>query len=119
MLHIPSARAVVAGDVVYNGVHMMTAETDAAGRRAWLENLDVVASLDPAIVVAGHKKVGTTDGPENIAASQAYLRDFSRIVDEQETVEDIVAAMQLRHGERDNARVLRHGARTAVARRPK
>ncbi len=29
VLHVPSAAAVVAGDVVYNGVHMMTAETDA------------------------------------------------------------------------------------------
>ena len=34
ILHVPSARAVIAGDVVYNGVHMMTAETDPASRQA-------------------------------------------------------------------------------------
>jgi len=117
VLHVPSTRAVIAGDVVYNGVHMMTAETDRAGREAWIASLDVVAELAPEIVVAGHKRVGTSDGPENIAASQQYLRDFSRIVDEEESVEDIVNAMLALHGDRDNPRVLWHGARTAVARR--
>jgi glyoxylase-like metal-dependent hydrolase (beta-lactamase superfamily II) len=69
VLHVPSAAAVVAGDVVYNGVHMMTAETDDAGREAWIANLDQVAALDPKIVVAGHKRVGAPDLPESIDAA--------------------------------------------------
>jgi glyoxylase-like metal-dependent hydrolase (beta-lactamase superfamily II) len=39
VLHVPSAAAVVGGDVVYNGVHMMTAETTSRavtrGSPAW------------------------------------------------------------------------------------
>jgi glyoxylase-like metal-dependent hydrolase (beta-lactamase superfamily II) len=117
VLHVPSAGAVVGGDVVYNGVHMMTAETDEQRRLAWIASLDAVAALDPTIVVAGHKSVGAPDLPESIAASQQYLRDFSRIVNEQESVEDIVAAMLELHGDRDNPRVLWHSARAAVANR--
>ena len=40
VLHVPSAAAVVGGNVVYNGVHMMTAETDENSREAWIASLD-------------------------------------------------------------------------------
>jgi glyoxylase-like metal-dependent hydrolase (beta-lactamase superfamily II) len=117
VLHVPSAGAVVGGDVVYNQVHMMTAETDASSRQAWLASLDAVAGLDLEIVVAGHKRVGAPDRPESIGATQQYLRDFGRIVHQQETVEEIVAAMLEQHGDRDNPRVLWHSARAAVGKR--
>lgn len=32
IVHVPSLRAVAAGDVVYNKVHMLTALTDATAR---------------------------------------------------------------------------------------
>ncbi|MCX4703235.1 MBL fold metallo-hydrolase [Streptomyces sp. NBC_01373] len=117
VLHVPSAAAVVSGDVVYNGVHMMTGETDEKSREAWIASLDAVAALNPKIVVAGHKSVGAPDLPESIGASQQYLRDFSRIVNEQGSVEDVVDAMLKLHGDRDNPRALWHSARTAVAER--
>jgi glyoxylase-like metal-dependent hydrolase (beta-lactamase superfamily II) len=117
VLHVPSADAVVGGDVVYNGVHMMTAETDDAGREAWIASLDAVAALDPKIVVAGHKRVGAPDLAESFGASQQYLRDFTRIVNEQHSVAEIVAAMLDLHGDRDNPRTLWHSARAAVAKR--
>jgi glyoxylase-like metal-dependent hydrolase (beta-lactamase superfamily II) len=117
VLHVPSAATVVGGDVVYNGVHMMTAETDDKGRDAWIASLDAVAALNPTIVVAGHKSVGAPDMPESIGASQQYLRDFSRIVNEGGSVQQIVAAMLKLHGDRDNPRTLWHSARTAVAKR--
>ena len=85
---MPSAAAVVGGDVVYNGVHMMTAETDENSREALIDSLDAVAALNPQIVVAGGGGV-----------------------------EDIVNAMLRLHGDRDNPRTLWHSARTAVAKR--
>jgi len=117
IVYAPSIGAVVAGDVVYNQVHMMTAETDATSREAWIASLDAIAALNPATVVSGHKRVGAPDSPETIEQSRQYLRDFSRIADEQETVEGIVAAMLELHGDRDNPRVLWYGARQAVAKR--
>ena len=117
IVYAPSIDAVVAGDVVYNQVHMMTAETDSSSREAWIASLDAIAALNPATVVSGHKRVGAPDSPETIEQSRQYLRDFSRIVDGQETVEGIVAAMLELHGDRDNPRVLWYGARQAVAKR--
>jgi glyoxylase-like metal-dependent hydrolase (beta-lactamase superfamily II) len=117
ILHVPSVDLVVGGDVVYNGVHMMTGETDEARRDAWIASLDKVADLNPKIVVAGHKSVGAPDLPENIGASQRYLRDFSRIVNQGGSADDIVAEMLKLHGNRDNPRTLWYSARLAVARR--
>jgi hypothetical protein len=67
--------------------------------------------------VAGHKSVGAPDLPESIGASQQYLSDFSRIVNDAGSVEDIVNAMLKLHGDRDNPRTLWYSARTAVAKR--
>jgi glyoxylase-like metal-dependent hydrolase (beta-lactamase superfamily II) len=117
LVHVPSIKAVVGGDVVYNQVHMMTAETDESSRRAWMANLDKIAALQPHLVVSGHKRVGAPDRPETINESKQYLADFSRIVKEQESVEGIVKAMLALHSDRDNPRVLWHAARAAVAKR--
>ncbi len=117
IVHVPSIRAVVGGDVVYNEVHMMTAETDAHSRQDWIDNLNQIASLDPQIVVSGHHRVGAPNDPKSIGQSQQYLRDFSRVVATEETVEDIVKAMLALHPDRDNPRVVWHCAREAVKKR--
>lgn len=117
IVYAPSIGAVVAGDVVYNQVHMMTGYTDAAARGAWIASLDAIEAMNPATVVSGHKRVGAPDTPDTIEQSRQYLRDFTRIVDQEETAEDIVAAMLELHGDRDNPWVLWFGARKAVARR--
>jgi glyoxylase-like metal-dependent hydrolase (beta-lactamase superfamily II) len=117
IVHVPSIRAVVGGDVVYNEVHMMTAETDARSRQDWINNLNQIASLDPQIVVSGHHRVGAPNDPKSIGESQQYLRDFSRVFETEETVEDIVKAMLELHPDRDNPRVVWHCAREAVKKR--
>jgi glyoxylase-like metal-dependent hydrolase (beta-lactamase superfamily II) len=117
IVHVPSIAAVVGGDVVYNQVHMMTAETDAQSRQDWIDNLNQVAALEPQIVVSGHHRVGAPTDPKSIGESQQYLRDFSRVVDTQETVEGIVQEMLQLHPDRDNPRVVWHCAREAVIKR--
>jgi len=117
ILHVPALHAVVGGDVVYNQVHMMTAETDEKEREDWIASLDRIAALQPRIVVSGHKRVGAADDPRTIGESQQYLRDFSRIVASEDAAEDIVAAMLKRHPGRDNPRVVWHSAREAVKKR--
>lgn len=114
ILHVPSIAAVVGGDVVYNQVHMMMGETDDRSRQDWVGSLDRIAALEPRIVVSGHKRVGAPDDPRTIGESQQYLRDFSRLLAEEETVEGIVSAMLEMHPDRDNPRVVWHSAREAV-----
>jgi hypothetical protein len=77
----------------------------------------VVAALNAKIVVAGHKRVGAADLPENLAASQRYLRDFTTLAKKGGTVEDLVHGMLELHGERDQSHTLWISARAEVARR--
>ena len=117
IFHVPSADAVVCGDVVYNNVHMMMYEADEAKRQAWVASIDAVAALNAKTVVAGHKSVGAADLPENLAASQRYLRDFTTLAKKGGRVEDMVHGMLELHGERDQPHTLWISARAEVARR--
>jgi glyoxylase-like metal-dependent hydrolase (beta-lactamase superfamily II) len=116
VLYAPSLAAVVTGDLAYNQVHMMTAEAGQAERDQWIANLDELAALHPAIVVAGHKKVDRDNDPAIIAESQQYLRDFSDIVAEEDTAAAIVARMVERYPDWANVRTLWHSARVALTR---
>ena len=96
---------------------MMMYEADEAKREAWIASIDAVAALNPKIVVAGHKSVGAADRPDNLAASQRYLRDFTIVAKKSRTVEDFVHRMLNLHGERDQPHTLWVSARAEVARR--
>jgi glyoxylase-like metal-dependent hydrolase (beta-lactamase superfamily II) len=55
-LYVPSIGLIVAGDVVYNQCRMYVGDTTPESRKNWIAALDRLAALNPAIVVAGHKK---------------------------------------------------------------
>ena len=78
VVHIPSIAAVVAGDVVYNGINPFLAVSDPDGWHSWLESLAKIAELEPRIVVAGHKRPELPDDDIAVSVGQtsAYLRDF-------------------------------------------
>jgi glyoxylase-like metal-dependent hydrolase (beta-lactamase superfamily II) len=117
VLHVPSLAAVITGDLAYNEVHMMTAETGDAERARWIANLDEVAALNPTVVVAGHKKVENGNDPKIIAESQRYLRDFSGIVAEETTAAAIVARMVEIYPDWGNLRTIWYSSRSAIARK--
>jgi glyoxylase-like metal-dependent hydrolase (beta-lactamase superfamily II) len=117
VLYVPSLAAVVTGDLAYNGVHMMTAETGEPERAQWIANLDEVAALEPAFVVAGHKKVDDENHPKIIQESQQYLLDFTCIAAEENTTREIVGRMVERYPDWENLRTLWHSARTASKRK--
>ena len=77
VLWIPSLRAVLAGDVVFNGVHPWLGSSDEASRTAWRASVKRIADMKPAIVVAGHKRdVNAPDTPASLAFMDSYLADF-------------------------------------------
>jgi glyoxylase-like metal-dependent hydrolase (beta-lactamase superfamily II) len=73
---IPSLRAVIAGDIVFNQVHAWLGSSDSTTRARWRESLSRIADLHPAIVVAGHTKPGASDGPAVLDTMRAYLDEF-------------------------------------------
>jgi glyoxylase-like metal-dependent hydrolase (beta-lactamase superfamily II) len=92
-LNVPSIGLVVAGDAVYNDVYLQLRESNAATRLEWLAALDTIEALKPSAVVAGHKRPGNDDDPQNIDETRRYIVDFSRVIDEEETAEAVYSAM--------------------------
>jgi glyoxylase-like metal-dependent hydrolase (beta-lactamase superfamily II) len=112
-LHIPSIGLIVAGDVVYNGIHPYLGETDKASRREWISSLDKLAALSPRAVVAGHKRPENNDDPCNIAETQQYLRDFDRLDEATATARELYDAMLALYPDRANPGSLWGGAKAA------
>ena len=73
---IPSTKTVIAGDIVFAGVHPWTAETNADGRKAWIKTLDEIAALGPTTVIAGHKDPKAKDDLSAVEQTKKYLEAF-------------------------------------------
>jgi glyoxylase-like metal-dependent hydrolase (beta-lactamase superfamily II) len=112
-LHVPSIGLIVAGDVVYNGIHPFLAETNAQSRLEWIDVLDKLDALEPRAVVAGHKVPDHDDDPGNIAATQQYLRDFNRLDETTVTSRELFDAMMELYPDRANPGSLWGGATAA------
>src|SRR5277367_6507654 len=92
-LHVPSIGLIVAGDVVYNGIHPFLGETDAQSRLEWISTLDKLEALKPKAVIAGHKAPENDDDPRNIAETRQYLHDFNRLNTATSTARKLYDAM--------------------------
>ncbi len=103
MLHVPQIGLVVAGDVVYNGVHLYLAESQGCpGIDDWLAALDIAEALRPAAVVAGHKRPGAFDGPSQIQATRQYLADARQLLESSERAQEFYEGMLALHPDRLN-----------------
>ncbi|HEY0301939.1 MAG TPA: MBL fold metallo-hydrolase, partial [Rhizomicrobium sp.] len=112
-LYVPSAALIVAGDVVYNGIHPFLAETDARSRLEWIAALDRLGALNPKAVVAGHKVPENGDDPRDIAATRQYIADFSRLDAGTATARELYDAMLALYPDRANPGSLWRGANAA------
>jgi hypothetical protein len=99
---LPSIGLVAAGDVVYNNVHQYLVETPDGGLEGWHRALDIVDSLRPAHVVAGHKDAARDDAPVNIAETRRYLDDAAGLLATRPTRAEFFSAMLTMYPERVN-----------------
>ena len=94
MLHVPQSELLVAGDVVYNGVHLYLTESGGvAGIDEWLAALDVAEALRPVAVVAGHKNPQRADDPSQIQATRRYLTDARQLLESSARAEEFYKGM--------------------------
>ena len=105
-LHVPSIGLAVCGDALYNDVHLHLGESNADGRKEWIAALDTIESLKPVAAIAGHKRLGAPDTPNNIEATRKYIRDFDRIASYTKTALDLYSEMLAIYPERVNPAVL-------------
>lgn len=76
VLHVPDLDLVVAGDVIYNGVHVYLAESADGNLGPWRKAIDTVAALQPRRIVASHQNKALDDNAERlIAETRRYLDD--------------------------------------------
>ena len=109
-LHVPSIGLAVCGDAVYNDVHLHLGESNAQGRKEWLAALGTIESLEPVAVIAGHKRAGAPDTPNNIEETRKYIRDFDRIAANTRTALELYKEMLAIYPERVNPAVLWYSA---------
>src|SRR5882762_237097 len=77
MLWIPGRRILIAGDVLFNNMHLYTAETDSKARGKWLNALQKIRELKPSVVIPGHSKVGAPlDASTAADFTERYLLAF-------------------------------------------
>ena len=94
---IPSIKTAIAGDIVFNGVHPWTAETNAASRQAWLKTLDELTALGATAVVGGHKDPKMKDEPSAIEKTRAYLKAFDEALTASKTADELEGKMKAKY----------------------
>jgi glyoxylase-like metal-dependent hydrolase (beta-lactamase superfamily II) len=94
VLHVADLGLVVAGDVIYNGVHMYLAQTILVGGFApWRAAIDKVEALQPRHIVAGHQnRELDDDARRTIAETRQYLDDAEELLRTEDTAVDFFNA---------------------------
>ena len=92
-LNVPAVGLVVAGDAVYNDVHLYLVESKAKSRQEWISALDKIESLNPRAVIAAHKRPSNDDNPRIIEETRQYIRDFDRIAGVTATAQELYDKM--------------------------
>ncbi|MBY5774704.1 MBL fold metallo-hydrolase [Rhizobium leguminosarum] len=96
-LFVPSLNAVLGGVLIFNGVHVWTADTNSAElRAAWVANLEKIAARKPAIVVAGHTAPDAPTDLSGVEHTIAYLKAFEEELAKTKDSAALKAAMEAR-----------------------
>jgi glyoxylase-like metal-dependent hydrolase (beta-lactamase superfamily II) len=115
MLWLPGQKTLIAGDVVFNDLHVYTAETDVAARKRWLDSLNKIRDLKPAAVIPGHSKVGAPiDATSAVDFTEKYLLIFEEELKKAKTPHDLVRAMKERFPSADLLLAIERGAKANV-----
>lgn len=119
VVHAPSIRTVVAGDIAYNRTHPMLAYCDPAQARAWINSINSIESLEPDTVVAGHKApdAADTDLATILGGTRSYIADFLAAVAGGSDTADVVQTMTSRYPTYGNPTTLLYSATSATGRR--
>jgi glyoxylase-like metal-dependent hydrolase (beta-lactamase superfamily II) len=86
---IPSLKAVVTGDIVFDQVYFGVPKGKA--REDWEKTIDQVMALHPAIVVPGHQGPGATDNAASIEFMKKYIADWDANVAASKDAEEMKA----------------------------
>jgi glyoxylase-like metal-dependent hydrolase (beta-lactamase superfamily II) len=115
MLWIPGQKILIAGDVLFNNMHVYTAETDSKARGKWLNSLNKIRELKPSVVVPGHSKVGAPlDASTAVDFMENYLLVFEQELKKAKDPDSLIISMKERFPSADFLLALERGAKANV-----
>jgi glyoxylase-like metal-dependent hydrolase (beta-lactamase superfamily II) len=114
-LWIPSTKTVIAGDIVFRGVHVWTASTTKEQRQAWIKTLDELAALHPTTVIAGHKDPKLDNSAKGIQQTRDYLEAFDAAIASSKSSAEVQQKVKSKFGELQLDVILKLGADAAYS----
>jgi len=115
MLWLPWQKTLIAGDVVFNDMHVYTAETDMSARARWLNSLKKIRELNPAVVIPGHSKSGAPlDATSAVTFTESYLLTFEKELKKANDPDGLIKAMKEQFPSADLVLAIERGAKANV-----
>ena len=115
MLWIPGQRILIAGDVLFNDMHVYTAETDSKAREKWLNSLQKIRELKPSVAISGHSKVGAPrDASTAVDFTENYLLVFEQELKKAKDPDSLINAMKEKFPSSDLLLAIERGAKANV-----
>ena len=115
MLWIPGQRILIAGDVLFNDMHVYTAETDSKARGKWLNSLQRIRELKPSVVIPGHSKVGAPlDANTAVDFTGKYLLVFEEELKKAKDPDTFINTMKERFPSAELLLAVERGAKANV-----
>jgi glyoxylase-like metal-dependent hydrolase (beta-lactamase superfamily II) len=115
MLWIPEQRILISGDVVFNNMHVYTAETDSQARGQWLKSLNKIKELKPAVVIPGHSKIGAPlDASTAVDFTESYLLTFDEELKKAKDPDSLINTMRERFPSAGLLLAIERGAKANV-----
>ncbi len=113
-LWVPSINAILGGVMVFDALHVWTADTATPELRAgWVNELNGMLARKPSIVVAGHAAANIDNGAASISYTRDYLLAFEKEVTKAKDSAALIAAMKQRYPEAGLDVALQIGAKVA------
>ncbi len=115
MLWIPRQRILISGDVLFNNMHVYTAETDSKAREKWLNSLQKIRELKPSVVIPGHSNVGALlDATTAVGFTENYLLVFEEELKNAKDPDSLINTMKERFPSADLLLAIERGAKANV-----
>jgi glyoxylase-like metal-dependent hydrolase (beta-lactamase superfamily II) len=115
MLWIPGQGILIAGDVLFNDMHVYTAESDSKARGKWSNSLQKIRELKPSVVIPGHSKVGAPlDASTAVDFTENYLLVFEKELKTAKDADSLVNTMKEKFPSSDLLLAVERGAKANV-----
>ena len=115
MLWIPGQGILISGDVLFNDMHVYTAETDSEARGKWLSSLQKIRELRPSVVIPGHSKVGAPlDATTALDFTENYLLVFEEELKKAKDADSFITIMKEKFPSSDLPLAIERGAKANV-----